>query len=101
MKNKLTVEDYEAILEVMNQFDANRVAKAMKALDWYWYSVDNIPDCWDVNRKATEMLKKVAEEATHEGITHSSGGLCVKGVRIDGKLYLELKFVLEWADNYE
>lgn len=100
MRNELTVEDYEAILDVMNQFDANKVAKAMKVLDWYWVSVDGVPEWWDVSREATKMLKQVALLATHDGTILSSGGLWVKGVRIEGKLFLELKFVLEGVDNY-
>ena len=101
MRNELTAEDYEAILDVMNKFNAHEVAKAMKALDWWWCGIDSVPEWWEINKEATEMLKRVAEEATHEEVEHSSGGLWVKGVRIDGKLYLELKFVLEEADNYE
>ena len=101
MRNELVAEDYEAILEVISQFDAIKVAKAMRALDWYWRSADGVPEWWEINMEALKMLKRVAAAATHDAIIHSSGGLWVRGVRVEGKLFLKLKFVLVEADNYE
>lgn len=87
----------EAIENILDHFDFERIYKAMKALDWTWASTDGVPEVPDLRKKARELLKEVSKRK-EDRITIGTGGFEVdKG---DG--ILRLKFVIaEWEEEFK
>jgi len=61
----------EAIDSILDNFDFERVHKAMTALDWEWASTDGVPEIPDLRQKARELLKDVSK--TKSGTTVGTG----------------------------
>ena len=87
----LTEKQQEVIDEIMDNFDFEKVHKAMTALDWKWGK--GIPDVWELKKSARRLLKTSIEENTCIG----TGGFLVDK---DGD-YISLKFVVAEWDNYD
>jgi hypothetical protein len=93
MDKKLTNE--EAIEDLLDKFNFNKVQKAMEILNWEWASAENgIPTIYELRKTARSILK----DAYETGVTKvSTGGFSAK---YDGKgrekwLYLEFKLTSE------
>lgn len=87
----------KAIEHILDNFDFERVHKAMTALDWEWASTDGVPEIPDLRKKARRLLKDVAKRKEDKFFT-GTGGFEVS--KEDG--ILELKFVIaEWDETYK
>ena len=92
----------DLIDDVMDNFDFEKVAEAMKALDWKWATDEGtfeVPDTITLRRKARKMLKEVITDSIEKydggGLTIGTGGFQV--YYNENEKYLELKFVLtDW-----
>ena len=104
------MDKQEMIYEIMDNFDFEKVSKAMKLLDWKWSGIlrgeggaDFVPTKADLRRKARGFLFEVAnfnfkDSGGEKVYSVSSGGL--KAIAFynddeDSEIALELNFVLE------
>lgn len=62
----------EMIDYVLDNFDFERVHKAMVALDWHWASVGDVPEIYDLRVKSRELLHDVLRK---EQYLVGTGGL--------------------------
>lgn len=82
----------DRIDDIMDNFDFNKVAVCMKALNWGWHSLEgNTPNYFEIKTFARNLLKRKESVAT--------GGFEVKVDKEEG--YMSLKFVLTDWDSYE
>lgn len=85
----------EAIDSILDNFDFERVHKAMTALNWTWITTKGVPEIPDLRQKARELLKDVSKRKS--GTTVGTGGF--EASKEDGVLQLE--FVLySWDQEY-
>lgn len=102
----MTAEHQELIDEIMDNFDFDKVHKAMEALDWEWvkdgYDKDkpmleqmSVPDVSTIRRQARRHLKEVIE-----GNLYAVGTGGLKATWHEGVLSLE--FILaEWEASHD
>ena len=79
----------EKIDGVMDEFDFERVHRAMMALNWKWftsYAEDRIPTIAEIRREARRLLKDVIL-SNEDYIIHSTGGF--KAFKDNGDIGLE------------
>ena len=90
----LTEREQEAIDNIMDYFDFDKVLKTMIALDWKWVK-ENHKDINDLEIPSIERIRKTARKALMRAIEikdyTSSGGF--EAEYEDGVLYL--RFVVE------
>ena len=85
----------ELIDEVMDNFDFNKVAKAMKALGWVWATTQfDVPTESDIRKQARDILNNVYDSSirTGEDCTRGTGGFEATYM-LDYKM-LSLKFIV-------
>jgi hypothetical protein len=51
----------EAIEDLMDCFDFHKVRQAMKALDWRWASLGDVPAISELRKEARRLLRTAAE----------------------------------------
>jgi len=94
----LTEREQEAIDNIMDYFDFNKVLKTMIALDWKWVK-ENHKDINDLEIPSIGRIRKTARKALIRAIEikdyTSSGGF--EAEYEDGVLYL--RFVVEEWDE--
>ena len=94
----LTEREQEAIDNIMDYFDFDKVLKTMIALDWKWVK-ENHKDINDLEIPSIERIRKTARKALMRAIEikdyTSSGGF--EAEYNDGSL--SLKFVVEQWDE--
>lgn len=93
MKINITMENWkkEAISEIMNNFDFERVKKVMDLLEWTWATdrgTSEVPDLDEIKKTALECL---------EGEFSTGGFWCVK----ESKEMMSLHFSIEKWDYYK
>lgn len=87
----------EQIEEIMDYFRFDRVAKVMEALDWHWFSYDDVPPEPIIRQKARSLLREVAREG--RDTTMATAGFEAKH---DKWGRLSLAFVVEqWQAEFE
>jgi hypothetical protein len=95
-KNTLTVLEQDSIDHILDNFDFEKVHKAMEALDWKWgYIMDTgtlqVPEVADLKKAARRMLRE-AVLCPEPDCTVATGGFYVQ--KLDGE-ELKLAFQLE------
>lgn len=91
---------YEAIEEILDEFDFHRVQQVMKALQWKYYNSDgDYPTIGELRRTARYLLRSVLEDEGTQ--TVGTGGFEVHREQYAGdpKTYISLKFVVEEYTN--
>jgi hypothetical protein len=98
------------MFDIMNNFEYEKIQKAMTCLEWIWYP-NGIPTVDDVRIAARERLESVIKNcllyaSPEEEYFVSSGGLKATAIKDDyGQItFLQLEFVLtSWDlnDPYE
>jgi hypothetical protein len=94
----------ETIENILDEFDFQRVQKAMKALDWRWYGTEDVfPSLGELRRKARELLEEVYNKEPSPFFMTGTGGFEATRTMETGDLnkYLSLKFVVSEWNNYE
>lgn len=89
----------EMIDDIMDNFDFNKVAKCMKALNWKWIAVpEGIPEESDIRKAARKLLQGVPETFLKDERYSGTGGLYVRSWYESTELVLiEMTFVVaEW-----
>ena len=101
----LTEKELEDIFDILDFFDFEQVAKVMKFLEWEWmdYATPRIPDVIDLRKKARRILFSCAAKCKEEGqdSMYQSGGFYCLANMVDGKLTIELQFILTEFNNFE
>jgi hypothetical protein len=64
------MEYNKKIEDILDEFNFEKVHKAMEALDWTWHD-SGVPTIAELRRSARRLLNKVAE---HDGDIEMSGG---------------------------
>lgn len=92
---KMTSEkQQEAIDEIMDNFDFDKVFRVMKFLEWGWMDY-GVPSVSDLRGTARVLLKECIKSKSDV----STGGLCAYYYEFDGiGVILKLKFVVEEWD---
>jgi len=104
MSNSLTNSDHDAIWEVLENFDFDRVHDVMTYLGWLWTSSDQprVPDINELRNAARERCIHAIEASRKQGkeVFLSCGGLeATAEIDEDGKTWLALKFVVtDWGN---
>lgn len=83
----------EAIDEILDNFNFERVHNVMMHLDWDWASTDGVPNISDLRKCARRLLKEVAYSEEYNSV--GTGGL--EAYKKDREL--SLKFVLDYWDE--
>ena len=83
----------EAINDLLDKFNFNKVHIAMTALNWKWASAEEgVPSIYELRKTARRLLEDLLEAK----ITNiSTGGFTAKCDFIENEKYLSLKFTLE------
>ena len=83
----------EAINDLLDKFDFNKVHIAMNALNWKWATAENgVPTIYELRKTARRLLEDLVEAK----ITNiSTGGFTAKFDFIDNEKCFLLKFTLE------
>lgn len=98
----ITERQQQAIDDVMDQFDFERVHRVMTFLQWMWSDEQgslNVPELSDVRRFARRIMKNTMSESNAKGgpFYIESGGFCC---HVEDEV-LNLKFVIEdWMVDY-
>ena len=89
----LTPKQQALLDNVMDCFPFHKVALTMDALEWYWFTVDGVPNEMEIRQEARKILKKALIEKT----TIGTGGLeATYDKDVDSLL---LRFVVaEWEE---
>jgi hypothetical protein len=94
----------DAIENILDEFDFQRVQRVMEALEWHWAtSEDGLPSIVELRRKARGLLEDVYRYEDSACNTMGCGGFEATRLMEVGDLnkYLSLKFVVEEGNNYE
>ena len=94
----------EIIENILDEYDFQRVQKAMKALDWRWYGTEEVfPAIGELRKQARSLLEDVYHHSDSACITMGCGGFEATRLMEVGDLnkYLSLKFVVEEGNNHE
>jgi hypothetical protein len=102
----------QMIDDILDEFDFNKVHKAMEALDWRWVGT-GVPTIDELRNGAHHLLRGAANSRLYEfknehwleGIVNSTGGFQATAYCNESKskiIRLDLKFVLtEWDESVE
>lgn len=88
----------DAIDEIMDNFDFEKVAKVMETLGWRWVSSETdlqIPDVSEIRKQARRLLTTALKEKT----CIATGGLKVTYLKDEKFLHLEF-VVTEWDTQF-
>ena len=94
---------YKEIEDILDEFDFDKVAKVMEALNWTWRFEPEPPTRGELRRQARDLLQRVykmpelAETSTGTGGFEASRHMYVG----DTKKYLAIKFIVSEWNNYE
>lgn len=104
MKNFKT-EWYKDIEEVITHFNAERVHKVMRALDWVWHDYDGIPAEHEIKYELKNLILDCANRMLEDGresFIMMTRGFSVETKRYfdDDKLYINVSFEVVTFDNH-
>jgi hypothetical protein len=101
----VTAKELDDICDVLDYFEFEKVAQVMEFLDWKYLDEDNprIPDIPELRQKARRALLHCAVKCKEEGreATFQCGGFYACAEMIEGKLFIELQFILTEFNNFE
>jgi hypothetical protein len=89
----MTSKQHEAIAEIMDAFNFDKVRMVMDKLDWEWAGV-GIPDNYEIRSRARKMLTEAIEKQTRV----DTGGFIAEYHPEDGGC-IRLSFELESWDT--
>ena len=91
----MTKQQRRLIDEVLDNFDFDKVKKAMDALNWIWIGCDGVPSIYDLRKKSRRLLK--------EAIKQNSYRISTGGFRAGySNNVLSLDFIVtEWYEELE
>jgi hypothetical protein len=88
----MTEKQQNAIDEIMDWFDFEKVAKVMSFLEWKWVTAEEgIPSVGEIRQSARKLLKQAIEQKT----TIATGGLRATYFHDE---YVKLEFIIEEMD---
>ena len=94
----------DSIENILDEYDFQKVQKAMEALEWHWSTADDgLPSIAELRRQARGLLEDVYHHSDTTCITMGCGGFEATRLMGVGDLnkYLSLKFVVEEGNNHE
>ncbi len=93
----------EMIDDIMDNFDFNKVAKCMRALNWKWHDVDgsmDVPEEHHIRKSARKLMNTVKDVCHHKTFITGTGGFYVQcWYAPDSRILeaMELSFIVaEW-----
>ena len=94
----MTEKEFDAIENIMDNFDFDNVHKVMTYLNWEWANTENgVPTKSELRSEARRLIKMAIKDKTRV----STGGFEVDYIDEDGG-WVSLKFVLsEWDSEIE
>lgn len=91
----MTKQQRKLIDEVLDNFDFDKVKKAMDALNWIWIGCDGVPAIYDLRKQSRRLLK----DAIEKNLSLVSTGGFRAGYN-DNILSLDF-IVTEWYEDLE
>jgi hypothetical protein len=97
----MTDSDFDAVDEILDNFDFNQVKQVTDLLNWQYFNVEGQLEVRDLRKMARKLLRDTVQKLDKEdGYDTGSGGFYVDGFNDNGNKYLELKFcVAEWNNH--
>lgn len=91
----MTEKEFEAIGNIMDNFDFDKVHEVMSLLNWEWAATENgVPTKSELRSEARRLLKMAINDKTRV----STGGFEVDYIN-EGDGFVELKFVVSQWDS--
>lgn len=100
------LDNYKAVVDIVNMVDWARVSSVMKHLDWKWYNCESeggIPQWHELSKSALELSYDavVRTLSCKHGCRGGTGGIEYHTTYFDdGSVGLKVMFVLTDWDNY-
>jgi len=99
-------ETQDAIDNIMDNFDFEKVHRVMEYLDWKWAGIDGygVPNIYELRKRARMLIKEAVKDLERDKECNiSTGGFCVSAWRApeDDKVFIKLSFVITDWDSYE
>jgi hypothetical protein len=95
----MTPKQQDALDNIMDSFDFDKVHKVMVFLNWKWANMDGgieIPEKYELRSEARRLLKMAIEEKT----TVSTGGFLAEYREGEEGGWMDLKFVIsDWDEE--
>ena len=97
----------ETIMDIVDNFDYERVHKVMVSLDWQWSTEEGnrVPHINQLRKTSRKMLTETAQKTltsdSKEFIIGTGGFRCEGKLYDDGFLYLRMAFEVTDYDNAE
>jgi hypothetical protein len=97
----MTDSDFDAVDEILDNFDFDKVKQVTDLLNWQYFNVEGQLEVRDLRKMARKLLRDTVQKLDKEdGYNTGSGGFYVHGFKDFGNKYLELKFcVTEWNNH--
>jgi hypothetical protein len=97
----MTDSDFDAVDEILDNFDFHQVKQVTDLLNWQYFNVEGPLEVRDLRKMARKLLRDTVQKLDKEdGYDTGSGGFYVHGFKDFGNKYLELKFcVTEWNNH--
>lgn len=93
----------EAVNEILDEFDFEKVHKVVVALNWKWLTADtnyDVPTIGDLRKKARKLLNDVINYEKSDVIM-SAGGFEARREKYKDVTQIVLKFVVtQWEEEY-
>ena len=98
----MTDNDIDAVDEVLDNFDFDKVKQVTDLLNWRYFNVEGQLEVRDLRKMARKLLRDTVQKLDKEDTYNTgSGGFYVEGFNGGVKKYLELKFCVTSWDNYD
>ena len=98
----MTDSDFDAVDEVLDNFDFDQVKQVTDLLNWQYFNVEGQLEVRDLRKMARKLLRDTVQKLDkEEKYNTASGGFYVEGFKDFGNKYLEMKFCVTSRDNYD
>jgi hypothetical protein len=101
-KDKSDLDNYKAIVEVVNGIDWGKVHDVMTYLSWGWFTSYGVPELTDLIGHATKEAERVVAKtiANKQDWYTSCGGISITTKYFpEGDVMLRVEFTLEECSN--
>ena len=105
MSEAINIDD--AIEDILDEFDFEKVKKVMDLLDWTWCDADDgVPRIGELRKKARQLLKECAfkvllSSEIDTDYCIATGGFRASAYKYDDNVYFRLAYELASWDDFE
>lgn len=95
----MTQRQQDALDDLLDYFDFEKVRKVMELLDWQWARINRVPEAFEIRQSARKLIKQAIEDRS----SMATGGLWVDYSEEDnGDIFIDLSFKVEhWMEHID